>query len=131
MYKRLSDYKHLSSFKSQYTPQEREQKRRGIEASYKGDSHDLSCVVLEKAQNSRLKSFKKPYFLFGINKEATLFDLRQKVSSLLELNDKESLFLICGSLIPNTNTRVKELESRKDTDGFIYLICSESDVFGR
>ena len=46
------------------------------------------------------------------------------------MNEKESLFLICGTLIPNTNQKIKELEPRKESDGFIYLVCCEFDVFG-
>lgn len=72
----------------------------------------------------------KPYILFGIDKNSTLFDLRQRVSTLLGLNEKESLFIICGSMIPNTNQKMRELEPRKESDGFIYLVCCEFDVFG-
>lgn len=46
---------------------------------------------------------------FGINKEATLFDLRRHIQMILHLGDKESLFLVCGSLIPNTNQKIRDL----------------------
>ena len=67
---------------------------------------------------------------FGINKEATLFDLRRHIQMILHLGEKESLFLTCGTLVPNTNQKIRDLEIRKESDGFVYLLCSEFDVFG-
>jgi hypothetical protein len=71
-----------------------------------------------------------PNSSFGISKDATLFDLRRHIQMLLHLNEKESLFLVCGSLIPNTNQKIRDLEPRRDADGFVYLVCSDFDVFG-
>ena len=59
-----------------------------------------------------------------------MFDLRQKVSVLLGMGEKESLFLMCGAMVPNGNQEIGELEGRKDSDGFVYLVCCEFDVFG-
>lgn len=67
---------------------------------------------------------------FGINKEATLFDLRRHIQIILHLSEKDSLFLVCGTLIPNTNQKIRDLEPRRESDGFVYLVVSEFDVFG-
>jgi hypothetical protein len=42
-----------------------------------------------------------------------LFDLRLHIQMILHLSDKESLFLVCDTLIPNTNQKIRDLEAKK------------------
>lgn len=56
-------YEHTSKFKEKYTPEERNQRRLKIERQCKCPPEEILCIVLEKQEKSKLKSFTKPYIL--------------------------------------------------------------------
>jgi hypothetical protein len=59
-----------------------------------------------------------------------VFDLMTYIRKILKTNDKESIFLIIGRTIANSNYTIGELyKNYKDTDGFLYVLVSESEVF--
>lgn len=57
-------HQHVSSFRNKYTPEEREERRLKIERQCKCPSEEILCIVLEKQDQSKLRSFTKPYILY-------------------------------------------------------------------
>jgi len=59
-----------------------------------------------------------------------VFDLMTYIRSILKTNDKESIFLIVGRTIANSNYTIGELyKMYAEKDGFLYVLVSESEVF--
>lgn len=59
-----------------------------------------------------------------------VFDLMTYIRKILGTNEKESIFLIIGKTIANSNYSIGELyNSYVEEDGFLYVLVSESEVF--
>lgn len=56
-----------------------------------------------------------------------VFDLMTYIRKILGTNEKESIFLIIGKTIANSNDTIGELyKSYLESDGFLYILVSES-----
>lgn len=59
-----------------------------------------------------------------------IIDLIAYIRNNLKMSEKESIFLIIGKTIANSNYSIGELyQIYAEPDGFLYVTVSESEVF--
>lgn len=87
-------------------------------------------VILEKARNSALEEFEKSKFLCPSDYTVQQFlsCLRKKIKMS---RDKALFVFINGKeLVSGDSPMAQVYESKKDEDGFLYMIYSEQEVLG-
>ena len=87
-------------------------------------------VILERARNSRLEEFEKSKFLCP--NEYTVQQFLSCLRKKIKMSRDKALFVfVNGKELVTGDTPMAHLyESKKDEDGFIYMIYSEQEVLG-
>lgn len=87
-------------------------------------------VILERAKNSRLEEFEKSKFLCP--NEYTVQQFLSCLRKKIKMSRDKALFVFVNGneLVTGDTPMVQVYESKKDEDGFLYMIYSEQEVLG-
>lgn len=116
----------IFSFKSEKPLEERKREGTRIVSKYS----DHLPVVLERSPRSNLPDFEKKKVLCKTN--STVAQFLQHVRKHFSLPPSQVIFLfINGRDLASNEMLMRELyNSRKDEDGFLYIMYSEQEVLG-
>lgn len=116
----------MSNFKSKHTFEKRVQESTRILEKYP----DRIPVIVEKAPTANLKSIDKNKYL--VPSDLTVGQFIYIIRKRLSLKQQEALFVFINNILPPANGMISTVYNQyKDNDGFLYIIYSGENTFGK
>ena len=87
-------------------------------------------VIIEKNPNSKITEIDKIKFL--VPNDQTVGQFIYIIRKRIKLNPNEAIFIFVNNILPRTSDLLQTIyDEHKDTDGFLYLIYSGENTFGK
>ena len=87
-------------------------------------------VIIEKNPNSKINEIDKVKFL--VPDDQTVGQFIYIIRKRIKLSPNEAIFIFVNNTLPRTSDILKTVyEEHKDADGFLYLIYSGENTFGK
>lgn len=115
-----------SKFKIMYNFEERVKEFHKIQKSHPNHVP----IIIEKNPNSKINEIEK--FKYLVPQDQTIGQFIYIIRKRIKINENESIFVFVKNILPRTSDMLKTIyEAHKDTDGFLYLLYSGENTFGK
>ena len=96
----------------------------------RGKYPDRIPVIVEKAINSKIQDIDKSKYL--VPTDLTIGQFVYVIRKRIKISQEQAIFIFINNILPPTAALLSEMyEVHKNSDGFLYVIYSGENTFGK